>query len=547
MDKKWKWALAVTGIVGVLGFAIVGRGQFSGSPSALAIDLSQPDAYLESRQLSALPAELVRMPGLSAVLTPDFVNYYEEHPDRLTLDGTLRRLAFENKLSWQDKIIAALLNAPAQAAFWRDGKGRLAYFALVLQKNTVASVMEQVAKATLPDSQLQLAGEVSVGGKKVQLYALKTSTSRTWVFASLGERLLVISHAAMVLGRDGKPASRPLEIVQKALDASQQNPWQSDFMLPPQAAEPARHALALKASYLSFGYQYYFPQLGAIQLAVQPNLSWKIQVAASASAWTDWPETAKAAWASMPHGASFCTALPLAWERAEPALRASLGDAAKSFAADLLPGAGLCWYSQAGLYAPLISLRMKPGTSAKHDTSVKALLAQAVKTAAKKPQGVAAKALPNQGLLATRNVASTMGYTTVNGERTHRVAIARMGDTLVASVDHRLVDSAVAVANKTFPALADDHAGGPLLLAHWADMARTLDQESQRLATRTAAPVFSGVTREQLKPRLEALARNGALALRASASATASKDKEAASAWVWQPLAIDSSNAGAKK
>ena len=94
--------------------------------SALALDLSAPDALIESRSLAQLPRDLLDVPLLKDALTEDFVFYYQSNADRLGLLGSLRRIAYEHELELQDTLLQELFDQPAQIALWRgrDGTGR---------------------------------------------------------------------------------------------------------------------------------------------------------------------------------------------------------------------------------------------------------------------------------------------------------------------------------------------------------------------------------------------------------------------------------------
>jgi uncharacterized protein YfaA (DUF2138 family) len=542
MSDKRTWLVACIIVLLAAGLHFAVRGQFKGGVPSLAINLAQPDAYVESQQISALPADLVNMPGLKTVLTQEFVNYYEEHPDRLTLEGTLRRLAFEHKLSWQEKLISGLLDAPGELALWRDGKGRLSYFALVVQKNLAAGVVEQLAKVVLTDKQLSRAGEIKVNGSAVVVYALTLQSDKTWLIASHGEQLLVLSHPGMLLQEGGQLASNSADVVQSLLAKSKDHPWKQEFHLEKTAAPAtARHTATVKASFLSFGYQHFFPEMYALQLQMNANATWQIQAAATPKAWTDWSNAATHTWGVLPRGAAFCAALPVDWTRAEPALKVALGAGAKALVSDLEAGAGVCWYANAGLYAPVVAARLKPGNNARHDASLKTLLSESLK--AKPPlKEVVEKKLNDQNILLTKDIANPNGYLNNKEGPSHRVGIARVGSTLIASVDHRMVEQSMAVNAKTYPALADEYPKAPVLISQWPEVAKLLEAESLRLATRANTPLFNTVSREQLKPRLDALARSGSLALSSSQSAGGQSEK----GWQWQPLAITLSDSARK-
>jgi uncharacterized protein YfaA (DUF2138 family) len=515
------WAIATIALVA----ALFTRSSYEGPANTLKIDLARPDVLVQSRQLAALPRDLVALPGLRDVLTRDFVEYYEEHPDRLTLEGTLRRLAYEHGLSWQERLVASVLDAPAEVALWSDGKGRLTYAALLLEKNAAAQALEQVAKVALPESQLTRAGTVEVDGALRTVYALQLRSELTLLFVSSGSRLLVLTHPGMLLDADRQPAGGPAHVASALLrtgDAS----WRGDFELP--ALPPAtRHAITARASWLSFGYQHFFPQVHAVRLDLG-EVPWSLSLAAAPGVWNDWPRSAALAWSALPRGAAFCAALPVTWERASEPLATVLGAEAPAFAADLQPGAGVCWYPANGLYAPVLALQFKPGTGGRHDTQLRTLVAKSAPKIKDREREVAVRDVP-AGKLWTTDVATASGYLPAGGSRVYRLGVLRQGDVVLASVDHRALEQAQAVQARKYPALADDFAGGPLLLTGLAESAQLLQAESLRLTADT--PVFRELVRKQLKPRLDAMANGGRLAFAAPAGGGTSGRQ-----WTWQTL-----------
>src|SRR5580698_2101790 len=94
------------------------------------IGLARPDAMIVSSRLRDLPRDLLNVPLLKSVLTEDFVFYYEEHDTVLGLKGTLRRIAYEHKLSIGDEVVALALEQPADVAFWRGADGKLTHWLL---------------------------------------------------------------------------------------------------------------------------------------------------------------------------------------------------------------------------------------------------------------------------------------------------------------------------------------------------------------------------------------------------------------------------------
>ena len=66
--------------------------------------------------LSQLPKDLLTIPFLHDVLSEDFVFYYQNHADRLGIEGSIRRIVYEHDLTLKDKLFSSLLDQPAQAA-----------------------------------------------------------------------------------------------------------------------------------------------------------------------------------------------------------------------------------------------------------------------------------------------------------------------------------------------------------------------------------------------------------------------------------------------
>ena len=115
MTKTQKWLLISLLLLATLSAATVlgVRYWFSshqGPKAALAntlipIDFSEPDALIQSQSLVQLPRDLLKVPLLKATLTEEFAFYYEEQEARLSLAGTLRRLAYEHDLNIGDQLI----------------------------------------------------------------------------------------------------------------------------------------------------------------------------------------------------------------------------------------------------------------------------------------------------------------------------------------------------------------------------------------------------------------------------------------------------------
>ena len=220
-----RWPVLLGGLCLVAGVA-AGFGWFMHQPKAppaqLASDklgMSRPDGLLETHSLSQLPKDLLAVPFLKETLTEDFVFYYQTHADRLGLIGSLRRIIYEHDLKLQDSLIEQLFDQPADVALWRGADGRLKDFLLVMDRGGLAKVLEPLAKVALDDTQLTRLGEVKVGADEVALYQLNYNASKALVFASHGDKLVVLSNPAKLYDPDSGMPEAPGSVSTQAIAA----------------------------------------------------------------------------------------------------------------------------------------------------------------------------------------------------------------------------------------------------------------------------------------------------------------------------------------
>ncbi|WP_149806197.1 DUF2138 family protein, partial [Salmonella enterica] len=123
----------------------------------LGVDVSEPDVLIDSSSLSKLPADILSVPLLKDTLTEDFVFYYQNNADKLGLTGSLQHIGYEHQLAMKDSLINELLNQPAKIALWRDHKGKLNHFIMVIHRSGLAKMLEPLAHVVAGDSQLSKA------------------------------------------------------------------------------------------------------------------------------------------------------------------------------------------------------------------------------------------------------------------------------------------------------------------------------------------------------------------------------------------------------
>jgi uncharacterized protein YfaA (DUF2138 family) len=495
--------------------------------------------------LSQLPKDLLAVPFLKETLTEDFVFYYEAHADRLGLIGSLRRIIYEHDLKLQDSLIEQLFDQPADVALWRGADGRLKDFLLVMDRGGLAKVLEPLAKVALDDSQLSKLGEVKVGADAVTLYQLNYNASKSLVFASHGDKLVVLSNPAKLYDPDNGALEETGGVSTKAIAAllNGDKLFPEAFGLPPRAPE-VKQRLSVNSSVLAMGYQRFIPNFAGLRFDMDDK-GWHSFLAMDEL--DKQPDfDFKPIWQAMPMGASACVALPLAAEQQKPLL-VKLGaeeSVAQALTEHMAGAAGLCWYADSRLYTPLLVASLNDDDSAKLDGDLGNLFGSMVGAY---EGNVAEHAFPvvekqdGKTHQWQRQVSSNFGPykakdaeqpDAITGKAFMRVSLARHGSTLLFSLDDKLVDKALGTLDKRFPPLADVLPKDLLMPIYFGpdSMAQLMQQETLDSLPQDMEPVFYNAAQTYLIPKLRTLGGYGKYAL------TLPKGSEPDGHWQWLPL-----------
>ncbi|MCO8311768.1 DUF2138 domain-containing protein [Pseudomonas mandelii] len=546
-----RWPALLIGLCLVAGVA-GGLGWFLNKPKAppaqLASDklgMSRPDGLLETHSLSQLPKDLLAVPFLKETLTEDFVFYYEAHADRLGLIGSLRRIIYEHDLKLQDSLIEQLFDQPADVALWRGADGRLKDFLLVMDRGGLAKVLEPLAKVALGDTQLSKLSEVKVGTDAVTLYQLNYNASKSLVFASHGDKLVVLSNPAKLYDPENGASEDTGSVSTKAIAAllNGDKLFPEAFGLPPRTPE-VKQRLSVNSSVLAMGYQRFIPNFAGLRFDMDDK-GWHSFLAMDEL--ENQPDfDFKPIWQAMPMGASACVALPLAAEQQKPLLvKLGADDAvAQALTEQMAGAAGLCWYADSRLYTPLLVASLNDDESAKLDGDLGNLFGSMV--------GAYEGKVPDQAFPVVekqegqthqwqRQVSSNFGPykakdaeqpDAITGKAFMRVSLARHGSTLLFSLDDKLVDKALGTLDKRFPPLADVLPKDLLMPIYFGpdSMAQLMQQETLDSLPQDMEPVFYNAAQTYLIPKLRTLGGYGKYAL------TLPKGSEPDGHWQWLPL-----------
>lgn len=529
-----------------------GLGWFMHKPKAPApalasdkLGMSRPDGLLETHSLSQLPKDLLAVPFLKETLTEDFVFYYESHADRLGLIGSLRRIIYEHDLKLQDTLIEQLFDQPADVALWRGADGRLKDFLLVMDRGGLAKVLEPLAKVALDDSQLSKVADVKVGTDDVALYQLNYNASKALLFASHGDKLVVLSNPAKLYdpqsGATEESGSVSTTAIAALLNGDKLFP--EAFGLPPRAPQ-VKQRLSVNASVLAMGYQRFIPNFAGLRFDMDDK-GWHSFLAMDEL--ENQPDfDFKPIWQAMPMGASACVALPLAAEQQKPLLM-KLGaeeKVAQALTEHMAGAAGLCWYADSRLYTPLLVASLNDDGGGKLDGDLGSLFGSMVGAYESNVEEGAFPVVEKQQGQShqwQRQVSSSFGpYTAkeaqdpdaISGKAFMRVSLARHGSMLLFSLDDKLVDKALGTLDKRFPPMADVVPKDLLMPVYFGpeSMAQLMQQETLDSLPQDMEPVFYNAAQTYLIPKLRKLGGYGKYAL------TLPEGSEPDGHWQWLPL-----------
>jgi uncharacterized protein YfaA (DUF2138 family) len=546
-----RWPVLLVGLVLVAG-VVAGLGWFMHKPKAppaeLASDklgMSRPDGLLETRSLSQLPKDLLAVPFLKETLTEDFVFYYEAHADRLGLIGSLRRIIYEHDLKLQDSLIEQLFDQPADVALWRGADGRLKDFLLVMDRGGLAKVLEPLAKVALDDSQLTTVATVKVGADDVALYQLTYNNSKALLFASHGDKLVVLSNPTKLYDPESGLSEEPGSVSTKAIAAllNGDKLFPEAFGLPPRMPE-VKQRLSVNSSVLAMGYQRFIPNFAGLRFDMDDK-GWHSFLAMDEL--DDQPDfDFRPIWQAMPMGASACVALPLAAEQQKPLL-VKLGaeeSVAQALTEHMAGAAGLCWYADSRLYTPLLVASLNDDDSAKLDGDLGNLFGSMVGAYEGNVEEHAFPVIEKQEGPThqwQRQVSSNFGPykakdaeqpDAITGKAFMKVSLARHGSTLLFSLDDKLVDKALGTLDKRFPPMADVVPKDLLMPVYFGpdSMAQLMQQETLDSLPQDMEPVFYNAAQTYLIPKLRKLGGYGKYAL------TLPEGSEPDGHWQWLPL-----------
>jgi uncharacterized protein YfaA (DUF2138 family) len=505
-------AVAAVGVITLMRPASWQNYHFKGA--GLMVDLAAPDALIRSNSLSKLPRDLLKVPLLRAVATEDLLFYYEQHEDRLGLNGALKRIAYEHQLQWSDKIVQSVFDEPAEVALWRDGKGALRHYAVLLKRNWLSKTVQEALKTLADDAQLKRAANLKISGGEAEVLILELNPRRTLVLISRGERMVVLSDPGLLFESDDKVAANTRNAIgnwlehdgalaqQFALDKGAQGGAQG------RAAAGNSHTMVIGTPTLALGYASFVPGIKGLRFdfGKDAGKNW------SSALWLDAalkPHFGDAAlWQAAPANPAACALLPVDWASLQKVVNEADKKPALANPEVLngLRGAALaCWYRESGLYTPVFIARLQQPWLQRDITLPK----------------LAQWAIASGGNLDKKSVGRGPAATLVWHANKNRSALAASGDYLVWSPDRNLVDKVLSSIGRSLPSVADQISGSNDTLALITPRALSGMAEREVFAAlaKPGNDSLNNAAKTLLPPRLKALAEFAPVQVNMSGSA----------------------------
>lgn len=311
------------------------------------IKLAQPDVWVHSQNFALLPHDLLQVPLLKALLTEDFIYFYAQDEDWLSLQGAMRRISFEHELNWSDTLLKNIADAPADLYMWHDDSHALRYWALSMERDSLTTVAQSLAKLKLAaDKQLHEIGRVSIGGDDVPVLRVSLSASRQMVFAAHGKRMVLLSDVVMA-SHAGEDLDDQAETLIKRLLADNANiraevvsEWQVSTKAQP--VVNAKQTIMLSNRLFAQGYGAFIPSLRAVRFDFDGK-TWVSQANITPTAFD--PKI----WSHLPANAAFCASAPIDWTQVQKAVDGASSLTVKpKLAEDFASTGAVCWYAEEG-------------------------------------------------------------------------------------------------------------------------------------------------------------------------------------------------------
>ena len=275
-------------------------------PPPINIDIAKPDALILTESFSQLPSDLIKNSFIKDLIDKNIFNFYQNNASLLGLRGAIKRISFEQNTTVLDKLLKFAFNKPAEIAFWKGHTGQLEYFMLVFKNSGTLGLSENLTWVAEKDDRLNYIGHRLFGLNKISTYELKYTGSRTVFISFSSDNIFVYSHQGITLP-EKKVQEGWIPKIQEIFGfKSGVGVFAPLFGV---SDESMKHSLIINTTYLSFGYQRFFPSIMAIRFDLKEDLL-KTFILTGKNENKD-VANSSIIWKALPLNPSLCLALPI--------------------------------------------------------------------------------------------------------------------------------------------------------------------------------------------------------------------------------------------
>lgn len=318
----------------------------------------RPDVLIHTKALSRLPDDLKRLPLLAELLDAQVWEDVRHGEARLSLQGTLYRIAFEKNLEIEDSLMKFLLDSPVEMAVWGGYKGTVKDAMLVFTSSPGKDFLLKLLDVAKDDTQVTSTNVYSDTGEKISAVAIEYAKGRSlylaanegyfYAFTNTDCSLPTTRHSGATARKDW------LGYPKDAAVFMSQFPWIDDTHL---------HEIIFSFSYLSGGYASVISGVDAVRLYTDGD-SWGADALTKETVTQSSAVAAPMLWNFLPQDVALCVHLPFNLEAAADLLTALKlvqdDKVAGLHAAALKAGAAevaACWLKEGSYDAPVFVAR----------------------------------------------------------------------------------------------------------------------------------------------------------------------------------------------
>ena len=435
-------------------------------PPPIKIDIAKPDALIITKSFSQLPSDLIGHSFIKNLIDRNIFNFYQNNASLLGLRGAVKRISFEQNTTVLDKLLKFAFNKPAEIAFWKGHNGQLEHFMLVFKNSGTLGLSENLTWLAEKDDRLNYIGHRLFGLNNISTYELKYTGNRTVFISFSSDNIFVYSHQGITL---------PEKKVQEGWIPKIQGIFGFKSGISVFAPlfgvsdESMKHSLIINTTYLSFGYQRFFPSIMAVRFDIKKDLL-KTFVLTGKNENKDVADSS-ILWKALPLNPSLCIALPIDPTEAKNGFNSFAPEIRNKLFAifdGIESSTAVCWYPGSKFYTPLFIVKSRGLENKIEDISyifnelIGSFEAKVETNRYHKPFPVEFKDLA-AGHIWTRNVSSPFGLLSDSGENINKmrfkkyfkVTLAYYKEYLIFSPDHELVLNSIEILEKRYPPISD--------------------------------------------------------------------------------------------